>query len=283
MAIVYPLAAHPDQQERAAGVGPARTTRRSSPALDAETLRQRIFTRTRRPARGRRAAADQEHPRQQVADRRRQPEDAQRRDGGALCASTSSARWRHAQAAPDVATLMQGAWREVYARPGADVAGRRRRGPVRRLRRQRRPPQARAAAPPVGRATGRPARRVRRSRGWRRSCSATARATSPTRSAQQENERWVDHCSARLHEGAGGSTTLSDVLRAHRPAQRGGRRARPGDPRRAVRLRRADRAAAARGRMSARRDARRRRAWPSSAPARSAATTAACSRAPACR
>ena len=28
----------------------------------------------------------------------------------------------------------------------------------------------------------------------------------------QDAERWVDHCSARLHEGAGGSTTLSEFF-----------------------------------------------------------------------
>ena len=38
-----------------------------------------------------------------------------------------------------------------------------------------------------------------------------ARNFADTLSAQ-ENERWVDHCSARLHEGAGGSTTLSEFF-----------------------------------------------------------------------
>ena len=28
----------------------------------------------------------------------------------------------------------------------------------------------------------------------------------------QESERWVEHCSARLHEGAGGSTTLPEFF-----------------------------------------------------------------------
>ena len=35
-----------------------------------------------------------------------------------------------------------------------------------------------------------------------------ARNFADTLSAE-ENERWIDHCSARLHEGEGGSMTLS--------------------------------------------------------------------------
>jgi exodeoxyribonuclease-1 len=103
---------------------------------------------------------------------------------------------------------MQGAWREVYARPAPaqapdvdeDLYG----GFIgnedrRRLERLRRMPGEQLAGQHVAFDDERLEELLFRYR---------ARNFPDTLSAQ-ENERWVDHCSARLHEGAGGGLTLS--------------------------------------------------------------------------
>jgi len=118
---------------------------------------------------------------------------------------------RHAQAAPDVAALMQGAWREVYARPmtttpvdvDEDLYG----GFVgnddrRKLERLRGLTGQQLAGQRVVFDDARLAEILFRYR---------ARNFADTLSAA-ETERWVDHCSARLHEGEGGATTLSDFF-----------------------------------------------------------------------
>jgi exodeoxyribonuclease-1 len=103
---------------------------------------------------------------------------------------------------------MQGAWREVYARPAptsaADVDEDLYGGFVgnddrRKLERLRRLPGEQLAGQRVVFDDPRLEEILFRYR---------ARNFADTLSAQ-ENERWVDHCSARLHEGAGGSTTLA--------------------------------------------------------------------------
>ena len=103
---------------------------------------------------------------------------------------------------------MRDIWREVYARPGAtspvdvdeDLYG----GFVgnddrRKLERLRRLSGEQLAGQRVAFDDARLEEILFRYR---------ARNFSDTLS-EQENERWVDHCSARLHEGAGGGLTLA--------------------------------------------------------------------------
>jgi exodeoxyribonuclease-1 len=118
---------------------------------------------------------------------------------------------RHAQAAPAVASLMQGAWRDVYARPAPTAApdvdedlyggfvGNEDR---RRLERLRRLDGPQLAGQRVAFDDDRLEELLFRYR---------ARNFPDTLSAD-ENERWLDHCSARLHEGEGGSTTLQQFF-----------------------------------------------------------------------
>jgi exodeoxyribonuclease-1 len=114
---------------------------------------------------------------------------------------------RHAQGAAGVASLMQGAWRDVYARPAPDsppdvdedlcggFVGNEDR---RRLEKLRRLGGAQLAGQRVAFDDERLQELLFRYR---------ARNFADTLSAE-ENARWIDHCSARLHDGEGGSTTL---------------------------------------------------------------------------
>jgi exodeoxyribonuclease-1 len=209
MAIVYPLAAHPTNKNELL-VWDLSHDPRELAGLDAETLRQRIFTRTADLPEGvARLPIKSVHANKSpivVGNLKTLTAET-----AARYAIDVERAMTHAQAAPDVAALMQGAWRDVYARPGAtspvdvdeDLYG----GFVgnddrRKLERLRRLSGEQLAGQRVAFDDPRLEEILFRYR---------ARNFADTLSAQ-ENERWVDHCSARLHEGAGGATTLSDFF-----------------------------------------------------------------------
>jgi exodeoxyribonuclease I len=208
-AIVYPLAQHPTNKNELLVWDLAHDPQELA-GLGADTLRQRLFTRsadlpegvTRLPIKSIHA---NKSPIVIGNLKTLSPEVAAR------YAIDVDRAMRHAQAAPDVATLMQGAWREVYARPPAG-------GPVdvdedlyggfvgnddrRKLERLRPMSGEQLAGQRVAFDDRRLEEILFRYR---------ARNFPGTLSAQ-DNERWVDHCSARLHEGAGGSTTLPEFF-----------------------------------------------------------------------
>ena len=164
MAIVYPLAPHPTNKNELLVWDLAHDPQELA-GLDAETLRLRMFTRTADLPEGvGRLPVKSIHVNKSpiVVGNLKTLTPAGARALRARCRPRASARSRPR---PTSRSLMQGACSsEVYAaRPAAAAAAlRRRRRPVRRLRRQRRPAQARTPASPDGRTTGRPARRVRR-------------------------------------------------------------------------------------------------------------------------
>jgi exodeoxyribonuclease-1 len=117
----------------------------------------------------------------------------------------------HAAAAPDIAALMQGAWGEVYARPAPagptdvdeDLYG----GFVgnddrRKLNRLRTLPGDALARERVAFDDPRLEELLFRYRA----------RNFPDTLGPDERERWLDHCSARLHGGEGGSTTLPEYF-----------------------------------------------------------------------
>jgi exodeoxyribonuclease-1 len=118
---------------------------------------------------------------------------------------------RHARVAPTVAERLQAVWRDVYARPAADAVpdvdedlyggfiGNEDR---RKLERLRRLAGEQLAGQRVAFEDGRLEELLFRYR---------ARNFPDTLSAE-EHARWVDHCAARLHEGAGGATTLAEFF-----------------------------------------------------------------------
>jgi exodeoxyribonuclease-1 len=114
---------------------------------------------------------------------------------------------RHAGAAVAIADRMRAVWTDVYARPAADApdvdedlyggfVGNEDR---RKLERLRRLPGEQLAGQRVAFEDGRLEELLFRYR---------ARNFPDTLSAE-EGARWIDHCAARLHEGAGGATTLA--------------------------------------------------------------------------
>src|SRR5262249_4960201 len=117
----------------------------------------------------------------------------------------------HAPGAPDIAALMQGAWGEVSARPApaeaADVdedlyggfVGNDDRRKLNRLRTLAGPALARE--------------RIAFDDARLEELLFRYRARNfPETLGAAENERWLDHCSARLHGGEGGSTTLAEYF-----------------------------------------------------------------------
>ena len=144
MAVVWPLAPHPTNKNELIVWDLAHDPAELA-TLDAATRAPAPVHARRRAARGRDAAADQDHPHQQVAGRHRQPEDAGRRRSSAG-ASTSTRRCAMPNAPPPSAARSTRCGREVFARAPAERRTRCRRRPVRRLRRQRRPAPAGAAA-----------------------------------------------------------------------------------------------------------------------------------------
>lgn len=209
MAIVYPLAQHPTNKNELLVWDLAHDPQELA-GLSAATLRQRLFTRTADLPEGlTRLPVKSIHVNKSpvvVGNLRTLTSEVRDR-----CAIDVERALRHAQSAPDVATLMQGAWSEVYARP------------------------APASAPDVdedlyggfvGNEDRRKLERLRRLSGeqlaGQRVVFDDARLEEllfryrarnfPQTLSGDEQERWVDHCSARLHEGAGGSTTLSQFF-----------------------------------------------------------------------
>jgi exodeoxyribonuclease-1 len=208
MAVVYPLAQHPTNKNELL-VWDLSHDPQELAGLDAETLRLRMFTRTAELPEGvARLPVKSIHANKSpivVGNLKMLSPEVLARHAIDL-----ERALRHAQAAPDVATLMQGVWREVYARPApaaADVDEDLYGGFVgnedrRKLERLRRLPGEQLAGQRVGFDDPRLEEIFFRYR---------ARNFPDTLSAQ-DNARWVDHCSARLHEGAGGSTTLADFF-----------------------------------------------------------------------
>jgi exodeoxyribonuclease-1 len=209
MAIVYPLAQHPTNKNELLVWDLAHDPQELA-GLDSETLRLRMFTRT--------ADLPEGVTRLPIKSIHANKSPIVVGNLKTLTAETA-ARFsidveralRHAQAAPDIATLMQGAWREVYTRPASaspvDVdedlyGGFLGNDDRRKLERLRHLSGEQLAAQRVAFDDPRLEELLFRYR---------ARNFGDTLTAQ-ENERWLDHCSARLHEGAGGSTTLSDFF-----------------------------------------------------------------------
>jgi exodeoxyribonuclease-1 len=206
MAIVYPLAQHPTNKNELLVWDLAHDPRELA-GLDSETLRLRMFTRT----------ADLPEGVARLPIKTIHANKSPIVVGNLKTLSAATAQryaididraMRHAQAAVDVAALMQGAWREVYARPApsspVDVdedlyGGFLGNDDRRKLERLRRQTGEQLAGQRIAFDDPRLEELLFRYR---------ARNFPDTLSAQ-ENERWLDHCSARLHEGAGGSLTLS--------------------------------------------------------------------------
>ncbi|MGN6525345.1 MAG: exodeoxyribonuclease I [Burkholderiaceae bacterium] len=118
---------------------------------------------------------------------------------------------RHAQAAPAIAERLQPVWRDVYARPAADAipdvdedlyGGFVGNDDRRKLERLRRMSGEQLAGQRTAFEDGRLEELLFRYR---------ARNFPDTLSAD-EHARWIDHCAARLHEGAGGATTLAEFF-----------------------------------------------------------------------
>jgi exodeoxyribonuclease-1 len=204
--VVYPLAQHPTNKNELLVWDLAHDPQELA-GLDSETLRLRMFTRSADLPEGvTRLPIKSIHANKSpivIGNLKTLSSEAASR-----YAIDVEKALRHAQAAPDIATLMQGAWREVYTRPVApspvdvdeDLYG----GFVgnedrRKLERLRHLGGEQLAGQRVAFDDKRLEEILFRYRA----------RNFPDTLSQQDNERWIDHCSARLHEGAGGSTTLS--------------------------------------------------------------------------
>jgi exodeoxyribonuclease-1 len=209
MAVVWPLAPHPTNRNELLVWDLSRDPQELA-GLDAATLRLRMFTK----------AAELPEGVERLPIKSVHVNKSPIVIGNLKTLTPALAdRWeidlgralRHAQAAPDVAALMQGAWAEVYARPAPGAAvdvdedlyggfvGNEDR---RRLERLRRMDGEQLAGQRVAFDDERLEELLFRYR---------ARNFPATLSAD-ERERWLDHCSARLHEGAGGCMTLADYF-----------------------------------------------------------------------
>jgi exodeoxyribonuclease-1 len=206
MAIVFPLAPHPTNRNELLVWDLAHDPQELA-GLSAETLRLRMFSRTEDLPEGvARLPIKTIHVNKSpvVVGNLRTLTDEVR----ARCGIDVERALAHAQAAPDVAALMQGAWAEVYARPAPaeapdvdeDLYG----GFVgnddrRKLNRLRTLSGAELARERTAFEDARLAELLFRYRA----------RNFPDTLSSEEAGRWVEHCSARLHEGAGGSTTLA--------------------------------------------------------------------------
>ena len=208
-AIVWPLAPHPTNKNELL-VWDLSHDPQELAGLDAETLRLRLFTRTADLPEGvARLPIKSIHVNKSpIVVGNLKTLSAQAAERHSIDVERAL---RHAQAAPDIAALMQGAWRDVYARPAStspvdvdeDLYG----GFVgnedrRRLERLRPMSGEQLAGQRVAFDDPRLEEILFRYR---------ARNFGDTLGAQ-ENERWLEHCSARLHEGAGGSMTLPEFF-----------------------------------------------------------------------
>ena len=242
MALVWPLAPHPTNRNELIVWDLAQDPALLG-SLDAAALRERLFTRREDLPEGvERLPVKTIHLNKSPVVignlRTLSPATAER-----FGLSVEAARAQVAAAARE-AQAVAGLWREVYERPAPADVPRCRRGPVRRLPVAGRPACAR---PPARNAAGGPGDSAHRLRG-----RAAGRAAVPLPGAQLPRHagrrgpralagplRAAPACRCRRWPDAGG------LLRAHRHAERDGRRARAGAAGRAVRLCGTDRAAAA--------------------------------------
>ncbi len=209
MAIVWPLAPHPTNKNELL-VWDLSHDPQMLAGLDAATLRERMFTKT----------ADLPEGVERLPIKSVHVNKSPIVIGNLKTLSPAAAEryaidveraLAHAAAAPDVAALMQGAWREVYQRPASGEAvdvdedlygGFLGNEDRRRLERLRKLSGEQLAGQRVGFDDERLEELLFRYR---------ARNFPATLSAD-ETTRWLEHCSARLHDGAGGSTTLAQFF-----------------------------------------------------------------------
>jgi exodeoxyribonuclease-1 len=209
MAIVYPLAPHPSNKNELLVWDLAHDPRELA-GLGAETLRLRMFTRTEALPEGvTRLPIKTIHVNKSpiVVGNLRTLTDEVR----ARCGIDVERALAHAAAAPDIAALMQGAWPEVYVRPAPSAApdvdedlygGFIGNDDRRKLNRLRTLSGTELASERTGFDDPRLAELLFRYRA----------RNFPDTLSPEEVERWIAHCSARLHEGAGGSATLAEYF-----------------------------------------------------------------------
>jgi len=205
-AIVWPLAPHPTNKNELI-VWDLSHDPEELAGLDAETLRQRLFTKAADLPEGvERLPVKSIHVNKSpvvIANLKTLAPATAERFGIDV-----ERALRHAQAAPAIAGRMQGAWREVYARPAPTVApdvdedlyggfvGNEDR---RRLERLRPLSGEQLAKQRIGFDDERLEELVFRYRA----------RNFPEALSDSEQSRWIDHCSARLHAGVEGGMSLS--------------------------------------------------------------------------
>jgi len=206
LAVVWPLAPHPTNKNELLVWDLSRDPQELE-GLDAEQLRLRLFTRSAELPEGvERLPIKSVHVNKSpivIGNLKTLGPEAAERYGIDVARAL-----RHAELAAGVGERMQGAWAEVYRRPSAEAAadvdedlyggfvGNEDR---RRLERLRGMTGEQLAAQRAAFEDERLAELLFRYR---------ARNFLDTL-APDEHERWLDHCSARLHGGEGGSTTLT--------------------------------------------------------------------------
>ncbi|HEX7637788.1 MAG TPA: exodeoxyribonuclease I [Burkholderiaceae bacterium] len=206
MAVVYPLAPHPTNKNELL-VWDLQHDPQELVDLDADTLRLRLFTRSADMPEGvTRLPVKSIHVNKSpIVVGNLKTLTAAVLDRFALDVARAL---RHAEAAAAIAGRMQGVWREVYARPAAaqapdvdeDLYG----GFVgnddrRKLERLRRLPPEQLARTRLAFEDGRLEELVFRYRA----------RNFPETLDDADQARWLAHCAARLHGGAGGVTTLA--------------------------------------------------------------------------
>ncbi|MET0382577.1 MAG: exodeoxyribonuclease I [Burkholderiaceae bacterium] len=209
LALVYPLAAHPTNKNELL-VWDLSHDPRELAGLDAEALRRRLFTRAADLPDGEaRLPIKSIHVNKSpIVIGNLKTLTPQVRERFAFDADQAL---RHAEAAPDVAAALQGAWRGVYARPAPDAApdvdedlygGFVGNDDRRKLERLRRLPGEQLAGQRAVFDDARLEELLFRYRA----------RNFPGTLSDDERGRWADHLSARLHDGEGGATTLQQFF-----------------------------------------------------------------------
>ncbi|WP_298834440.1 exodeoxyribonuclease I [uncultured Piscinibacter sp.] len=209
LAVVWPLAPHPTNKNELI-VWDLAADPQELFALDAETIRARLFSRA--------DALPEGVPRLPIKTIHLNKSPVVVGNLKALNPAMAE-RWgvdlaqatRHAQAAASGASQLAGRWADVFERPAPTSAidvdedlyggfvGHADRG---RLQRLRELPPDRLAARRTGFDDGRLEELLFRYRA----------RNFPETLADDERERWAQHCLQRLHEGAGGAMTVADFL-----------------------------------------------------------------------